>query len=319
MTVLRAAVVGVGPFGLRHAAHWGTLPGVKLAGVYDLDRARAEAAGQVAGCAVLRGLEEVAERADVVSVAVPTPLHAEVAAALLEAGRHVLVEKPPALVAREAMALVELAHARRCVLEVGLVERFNPAVRALRALGVRPLLLQATRLGPYPKRAAGLDVVLDWMIHDLDLCLHLAGGAVRRVEAAGVAVVGATLDAASARLWVGEGVCDVAAVRLAPAVRRSLRVVTADAVYEADLAARTLTVVRGARGVAERVPVPAEDPLRAELAAFAAAARGDALPAVGAEAGARALELAVRVREAAQAGGAAAGVARRSWPAPATA
>jgi predicted dehydrogenase len=303
----RAIVVGVGPFGLRHAMHYAALPDVVLAGVVDADPARARAAADALACPAFASLDDAAGAADVASVAVPTPLHAEVAASLLDRGLHVLVEKPLAATVRDAAALVERARSRGRVLEVGLVERFNPAVRAVRALGVRPLLVQATRTGPFPPRAATLDVVTDWMIHDLDLCLHLGGGSVRRVEAAGVPVVGRTLDAASARLWLSgppgapaarDVACDLVAVRLASQVRRTLRLVAADAVYELDLAARTVVVTRGRRP-AEPIPVIAADPLRDELCAFVAAARGEAPPAIGAEAGRRALELAVQVREAA--------------------
>ena len=310
MTLPRIAVVGVGYMGRLHAeklaalAHEGVL---SFAGVYDVDVARAREIAQKTGAPLLESLELVASSANAACVAVPTVEHARIAGRLLDAGLDVLVEKPIATSRADARDLIERAHARGRMLQVGHIERFSRAFRAIRPALTRPRFIETHRIGPYPARATDVSVVLDLMIHDLDIVAELAGHEVERVEAVGVPVLSQTEDIANARLRLANGcIVNLTASRVSLERLRKVRIFQADAYVSIDLGENKITMVRrqGVPGGAEapriaveKLEFDAADALLAQDRAFAESVRTRAEPEVSGEDGYRALDLALRIQE----------------------
>ncbi|HVQ30011.1 MAG TPA: Gfo/Idh/MocA family oxidoreductase, partial [Vicinamibacteria bacterium] len=200
----RVGVIGVGALGQHHARVYAALEGVRLAGVYDVDAARAGEVAERHGSRAYAHLRELLPEVDAVSVAVPTVDHLRVARAALDAGKDVLVEKPMATTLAEADEMIALAEARGAVLQVGHIERFNPAVEVLRRVP-KPRFVEVHRLGSFSPRSLDIDVVLDLMIHDLDLVLSLDGTEAVQVDAVGVPVLTPRVDIANARLRFASG------------------------------------------------------------------------------------------------------------------
>jgi predicted dehydrogenase len=311
MSAPRIAVVGVGHMGRLHAeklAQLASSGALAFAGVCDTDPVRAAEVAQKLGTEVIARAEDVAALADAAIVAVHTSQHARVASLLLEAGVDCLVEKPIATTRAEAKLLVELARARGRILQIGHIERFSRAFRAIRPALRRPRFIEAHRIGPYPARATDVSVVLDLMIHDLDIVAELAGPDAERVEAVGVAVLSKTEDIANARLKLAGGcVVNLTASRVSLEKLRKVRLFQSDAYVSLDLGENKITLVRreGAIGgaeapriVAEKLEFDAADALLAQDRAFAESVRTRAEPEVTGEDGMRALDLALRIQEA---------------------
>ena len=306
----RIGVVGAGYMGGLHAAKLARLAQegeVDFRGVCDLDPARAGEVAAAHGVAATAEVAELAEGIDAACVAVPTTGHARVAGELLRAGVDVLVEKPLATTREQARALIDTARSEGRVLQVGHVERFSQAFRRIEPLLDRPRFIEAHRIGPYPARATDVGVVLDLMIHDLDIASRLAGAEVERVEAVGVPVLSATEDIANARVRFANGcILNLTASRVSLERLRKLRVFQSDAYVSIDFGADKITVVRregdGAGESppeirAETLELDAGDALLAQDRAFARAVAERSAPEVGGDDGYRALDLALRVRE----------------------
>ena len=311
MSAPRVAVIGVGHMGRLHAEKLAQLAAegvLSLAGVCDTDPRRAEEVARKLGTRVIARLDEVAALADAAVVAVPTSDHARTAEILLDAGVDCLVEKPIATTREDARRLVAKARARGRVLQVGHIERFSRAFRAIRPALRKPRFIEAHRIGPYPARATDVSVVLDLMIHDLDIVAELAGADAERVEAVGVAVLSKTEDIANARLRLAGGcVVNLTASRVSLERLRKVRLFQSDAYVSLDLGENKITLVRreGAPGgaeppriTAERLEFDAADALLAQDRAFAECVRTRAEPEVTGEDGERALDLALRIQEA---------------------
>jgi len=298
MQTLRAAVIGVGYMGRFHAQKFAACDGVQLIAVVDADPARAREIARETGCAAESDYRALLGRLDAAAVAVPTELHYEVVRGCLEAGVHVLVEKPLARSVEEADELLEIARARGLVLQVGHLERFNPAFRALAADGARPLFIDIERLAPFKPRGTDVDVVLDLMIHDLDLVLALASAPVEQVSACGFRVLTDAIDIANARIEFASGcVASVSASRVSQSSVRKLRVIRENEYVSADLQGHRLRTVRmtgSGIGETER-SFERPDALRLQAEAFVDAVRRRDAPAVGGDEGRRALELALKV------------------------
>jgi len=306
----RVAVVGVGHMGTFHARKLAQLADegeVELAGICDQQAERAEGIAAELGAPVLTTLEQVAAEADAACVAVPTVHHASVAAGLLGAGLDVLLEKPIATTRAEANQLIELAARGRRVLQIGHVERFSRAFREIRPILTRPRFIEVHRLGPYPNRATDVGVVLDLMIHDLDIVAQLVGAEVTSVEAVGVPVLSATEDIANARVrFANECVLNLTASRVSTERLRKIRLFQSDAYISIDLGNHSINVVRreGALGgesspriTAETLEFDQSDALLAQDRAFITAVRERSPPVVTGEDGLRALDLALRIQE----------------------
>lgn len=304
---LRVGVIGTGHFGRYHALKLAQAPRAVLAGVHDGDPARAASVAAEAGVRAMELAALIAE-SDALVIAVPAAAHAEIAAAALAAGRHVLVEKPIAVTLAEADWLAGLAAARGLVLQVGHLERFSAAQGALRARAGTPLYIEASRMGPFKPRGTDVSVVLDLMIHDLDLVLDLMGSELEAVDAVGAPVASTLPDVVSARLHFASGAAaTLSASRVAPRVERRMRIFGAEGVVSVDFVGRRLDVLARGRGEpvahvpgfgAEQAGWQERDALEAEHAAFVASVLDGAPVAVDAAPGRRALDAALRVEAA---------------------
>lgn len=310
-TPLRAAVIGVGYLGRFHARKYAAMEGVKLVAVADASRERAEALAQELGVEARDDYRTLLGEVDLVSVVTPTRTHFEVAAECLRAGVHVLLEKPMTVTVAEADGLVALAEARGVVLQVGHLKRFHPAIDALRRSGLlkTPRLMEGWRLAPFKGRALDVDVVLDLMIHDVDLVLDFAGAEVVEVEAMGGPVLTGDIDAAWARLKFANGsVAVLHASRAAMAARRELHLYQEDAAFEVDFIARQARVTRATGGrallegvevtevVRELLPVGSDDTLEAQIRDFRDAVLQNRPPRVDGRAGRHALAVTEEIR-----------------------
>ena len=296
---LIAGVIGVGSLGRYHAQKYATLPGVELYGVADIVENRARAVSNEVGCRAFIDYRALLSHVDIVSVVVPTEAHFEVGSACVEAGAHVLVEKPITRTLEEADALIALAERRSLVLAVGHLERFNPAFAELSGMLDRPFFMEAERLGGFKGRGTDVDVVLDLMIHDLDLMLAIMPSKVVSVSACGFRVLTDHVDIANARFEFADGaVADLSASRVSRMPVRKLRVFGTKFYASADLQLPELRVERsaapdGSGSVAQSYPKP--DALLTEIEAFVAAVRGGAGRIVSGAEGRAALALALEV------------------------
>lgn len=298
-------VVGVGSLGQWHARIFSELSETELVGVYDVDTARAREVAERYGSRAYDRLDELAASISAASVVVPTDRHREVAGTLLEQGIHLLVEKPIAATTSEAEELVALADARNCILQVGHVERFNPVFAYLQDVARTPRFIEAHRLAPYPPPREGLhprgtevSVVLDLMIHDLELILHLVGSPVKDVQAVGVPVLSPSEDIANVRLLFESGcVANVTASRISPDRMRKIRVFIEDAYISLDYQDQAGVVHRkSATGIVrEEVPIEKGEALANQLRSFAQCVAGHGEPVVTGRHAAEALRLAVRI------------------------
>jgi predicted dehydrogenase len=221
---LRVAVVGAGSFGKNHLRVIHNSPHAELAGVLDSDTARAAEAGAPYGCAVFTSLEELASLADAAVISTPTVSHAEIGCRLIELGLDVLVEKPVSNTLAGAEALVEAAERRGRILQVGHLERFNPAILALESVVTTPLFFEAHRLSEFSARSLDVDVVLDLMIHDLDILLALTGKKPEEIRAAGISILSSKVDIANVRLqFPGGCIANITASRVSTERVRKLR------------------------------------------------------------------------------------------------
>ncbi len=300
---IRVAVVGTGEFGRNHVRVWSELEGVELAGIVDTNPARAQEIASEFKTRVLSGLDALApERVDAVSLAVPTKDHARIGCQLLEAGHDVLVEKPIAASLDEADRLIASAKRAGRILQVGHVERFNPAVTAVQGIVSKPMFFEVHRLGIFTPRSLDIDVVYDVMIHDLDILLALVSAPVEDLKAVGIPVITDKVDIAHARLEFANGtVANLTASRVSTERVRKLRFFQEHEYVSLDFTRQDVLRVRVQPGspqpgiAFEKVPTSPEEPLRAELRSFADCVRSRKNPVVDGAAGRRALELADRV------------------------
>jgi predicted dehydrogenase len=307
MEKIRAAVVGAGYLGRFHAQKYAQLPDCELVGVVD---SQAQVAARVAAevrAPAWGDFRELLGKVDAVSVVTPTPTHYEIARAFLEAGAHVLVEKPITESAAQAEQLIVVARQAGRVLQVGHLERFNPAILAAESLLSAPRFIECHRLAPFRERGTEINVVLDLMIHDIDLVQMIVGSEVATLDAIGTPVFSGEIDIANARLRFDSGcVANVTASRVSLKTERKLRVFRDDAYLSIDLQQKILTVIRKREGPvsAGQLPVHIEeqsfeqgDALLAEIQGFIAAIRGERPILVTAEDGLRALRTAIAITE----------------------
>jgi predicted dehydrogenase len=307
MVPLRCAVVGAGYLGRFHAQKYAGLAGCTLAGIADPSpEVRARLAAEL-GVTAHADHRELLGRVDAVSVATPTALHHPIARDFLLAGAHVLVEKPITASAPEARELIALAAANRKVLQVGHLERFNPVIVAVAGELRKPRFVESNRLAPFKARGTDVSVVLDLMIHDIDLIEHIVQSPIASIDAIGAPVFTDEIDIANARIRFENGcVANVTASRISMKSERKLRVFQSDSYLSIDLQQKLLTQVRRpdviAQGATPSVSVEERsfeqgDALLAEIEAFVAAIRAGTRPVVSGEDGLRALETATRIAE----------------------
>jgi predicted dehydrogenase len=306
--ILRTAVIGVGYLGRFHAQKYAQLPGSKLVAVVDANEGAAANVAAELGVEALGDYRDLIGRVDAVSLAVPTPLHHGIGCALLGEGIHVLVEKPIATTTAEARDLIAVAKARGCVLQVGHLERFNPAIVAAVARLKTPRFVESHRLAPFKQRGTDVSVVLDLMIHDIDLIQELVGAPIESIDAIGSSVFSGEIDIVNARLrFKGGCVANTTASRISLKQERKIRIFQDDAYLSIDMQQKILSVIRKKDAVAT-VESPAQvsieeesfeqgDALRDEIAAFLHSVRTRGEPIVTGEDGLRALETAMQITE----------------------
>lgn len=336
---LRVAVIGTGSLGKEHARLYAEMAhisgrAIELAGVFDANAAAAEKVADKCRTKVFPSIRSAIDQADAVSIVTPTNSHFTIARELLAAGKHVLIEKPMTETSAEAAELVDLAHEKRLILQVGHVERFNPTFRYMESVATEPRFIEAHRLSPYPARSTDIGVVLDLMIHDLDVVLAFVKSPVASVDAVGIPVLSASEDIANARLRFANGcVANLTASRVSAERMRKIRVfsggvntsyVSLD--YRAQegfiyriaregeqessllkklLSARDSAIVSefgGKKIVREPVPIEKDEPLKLELQSFIRCVREQETPIVSGESAKRALDLAMEITRQIQAG-----------------
>ncbi len=305
MTHLRCAVVGAGYLGRFHAQKYAALPQCELVGVADPSAAARERIAAELRVPVHADHHELLGRVDAVSVATPTALHHPVALDFLRAGSHVLVEKPIAATAEEAREMISVAATQGRVLQVGHLERFNPVIVAVADQLTNPRFIESNRLAPFKPRGTDVSVVLDLMIHDIDLIEDIVRSPIESIDAVGAPVFTDEIDIANARIRFRNGcVADVTASRISMKSERKLRVFQTDAYLSIDLQQKLLTIVRKPalieEGVLPKVDVEERsfepgDALLAEIEAFLVAIGRGGRPVVSGEDGLRALETATRI------------------------
>ena len=313
---IRVGVVGAGALGFHHTRILRDVPGATLVGFHDSSAERALTVASELGVESYASLDALLDEVQAVSIAVPTPAHFAVAAPALERGLHVLVEKPIAATLDEADALLAIAKRTGAVLQTGHIERFNRAVRGALPYVEAPRFIESDRLAPFNPRGSDVAVVLDLMIHDIDLVRTFVGGGVSTVSAVGVPVLTPFVDIANARLTFDSGaVANITASRVSRERMRKLRIFQQSGYLSLDLAAGTgeiyrlrrdvdlAALVRDARGAqaiesyVERIAIDAPDgePLRLELEAFVRAVGGDGPPPVTGDDGREALAVALSI------------------------
>ncbi|MDQ2868533.1 MAG: Gfo/Idh/MocA family oxidoreductase [Verrucomicrobiota bacterium] len=325
MKQLRVGVIGVGHIGSNHARIYSELPQAELASVFDSDATRAREIATKFKTRAASTLTEFADAIDAASIATPTPTHFALANDLLMRGKHLLIEKPITEKTEDARELARLAAEKRLVLQVGHVERFNPVLSALEERLTQPRFIEASRLSPYPGRSVEIGVVLDLMIHDLEIILHLVRSPIAQIDAVGVPVVSRGEDIANVRLRFENGcVANITASRISQERLRKIRVFQQDAYLSLDYQkqegyllrmaregeketsmlgkilgaatdARIVTEFAGRKIVREPVVVAREEPLRQQLASFVDCAMTGGEPRVSGSHAAAALELAVEI------------------------
>ncbi|HHM01993.1 MAG TPA: Gfo/Idh/MocA family oxidoreductase [Caldithrix abyssi] len=321
MNDIKVGVIGVGHLGRLHTKLYADVPGARMMGVYDSDAQRAAVVGQELGCEVYRDMDALLDDVQAVSIVTPTTTHHEVAGRALRAGKHVFLEKPLTATEEEAEELIRLGREKNLKIQVGHIERFNGAVQSLAGVHLQPVFIEAHRLAQFNPRGTDVAVILDLMIHDLDLILHLVGSEPVKVAASGVAVVSPSVDIANARIEFANGcVANVTASRISAKKMRKMRVFQKNAYISFDFTdgqaeAFYIPDGKGAKdkgdmaihlGQIDAATLKRDikytrrakkdvNPLRDELQAFVEAVRWDKTPPVTAEEGLQALRLANRV------------------------
>jgi predicted dehydrogenase len=314
MDTIRYGVIGVGALGKHHARWVSRIGDFNLQGVYDINRDRAAAVAEETNSRVFDSAEELLAAVDAVSIVVSTPSQCDMAIQAIEAGRHVLIEKPIAATLEEADRIIRAAEKQDICLTVGHIERFNPALSALAGYSLRPRFIEAHRLSAFDPRGADVAVVLDLMIHDIDLALHLIGSPIENIAASAVAVVSDTVDIANARLtFAGGAVANLTASRISLRPMRKLRIFQTSGYFSLDLAEKRADLYRllDTEPRDDEMAIPlgrsgrnigyvktgntSRDMLRAELEAFAGAIRDERPIAVTGQEARDALAVALEV------------------------
>lgn len=315
MKKINTAVIGVGHLGRHHARWYKNLPDSNLVGIYDIDRDKNTQLADGLDIAAFESLEDIFGKVEAVSIVVPTSDHYDVAKKVLANGINCLVEKPLAVTNRQAEELISIARDKGAVMTVGHIERFNPAVQALKKYRIEPRFIEAHRLAAFDPRGTDVAVILDLMIHDIELSMHLINSEVNHIDASAVAVISDTADIANARLTFENGaVANLTASRISLKAMRKLRLFQKSGYFSLDLAEKRADIYRlagqdGADDEGMKIPLgksgrhilyskstsPDDDMLAAELTSFLNAVAEKKEPEVSALLAARALNVALEI------------------------
>ncbi|OHE22709.1 MAG: UDP-N-acetyl-D-glucosamine dehydrogenase [Syntrophus sp. GWC2_56_31] len=306
MEEIRIGVVGIGHLGGYHLKKYQSISGCRIVGVVDAVPERARQAADLYGCQTVSDCRKLAGMVDAVSIAVPTGVHHEVASVFLRAGVDVLLEKPIAATLAEADELIALADAKGLVFQIGFIERFNPAVAALHTVMEHPLFIESHRLHPFFERGTDVDVILDLMVHDLDIIIHFVRSPVKTIDAVGVSVLSDKVDIANVRLTFASGcVANITASRVTGKILQKIRFFGVEGYHSVDYRKRELVSLGRRNGADGRptitenhVEVKMQDPLEEEIRSFIRAVSSRTPPLVSGRDGHAALELALRINDA---------------------
>lgn len=307
---IRAAVIGTGYLGKFHAQKYAAMEDVDLIAVVDVDEQRAREVGQEVGASHTTDFRTIASEIDAASIVVPTVYHAEIASFLLEAGVNIMLEKPVTVTVEEADVLIEIASRNNLVLQAGHLERFNPAVKLLLDRVDNPLFIEAHRISSFKDRATDVDVILDLMIHDIDIVHAMVKSPIKEIRAAGVPVLTPNIDIANVRLMFENGcTANLTASRISLSDMRRIRVFQHGSYISADCMEKSnLVVTRDLSKGLESAIVPElkthgqVDNLKDELVSFIKAVKGEGKVEVSGKAGRDALATAIKIKEAIEQG-----------------
>ncbi|MBN1828819.1 MAG: Gfo/Idh/MocA family oxidoreductase [Deltaproteobacteria bacterium] len=303
MKKIRIGVVGIGHLGNYHLQKYGKIEDCIISGVCDIDEDRAMKAAELYGCRAVRDHRDLVSSVDAVSISVPTLFHYGIAKDFLSAGVDVLLEKPMTSTLEEADDLIAAARKQHALLQIGFVERFNPAIAALSGVIKQPLFIESHRLHPFFNRGTDIDVILDLMIHDLDIVLHFVGSPTVSVDAAGAAILSDKVDIGNARITFENGcVANITASRVTANKLQKIRFFGTEGYHSVDYGKRELLSLHrridsDGKPQIEHTPVVVEnyDPLEAEIRSFVGAVRTRERPAVSGEDGRASLDLALQI------------------------
>jgi predicted dehydrogenase len=306
MLELRSAVIGAGRLGSLHARKYAAIPGLKITHIVDLDSDRARQLAAEFDATPTTDYRALTGKVDLVTIASPGMTHHEIASAMLTAGIDVLLEKPMAATLAEAHELAELASSRGRILQIGHLERFNPAVVRLHSLVKNPRFVECHRLAPFTERGTDVDVILDLMVHDLDVIMSVAPSEVASLEAVGVAILTDRIDLANARIRFKSGlIANLVTSRVSARRERKIRFFQPDAYISVDYEARRIQIYKKSPPSpgsnfptisADQIDFGESDPLADEVKSFVEAVRSRATPAVSAEDGLRVMELTEQIK-----------------------
>ncbi|MFQ6104159.1 MAG: Gfo/Idh/MocA family oxidoreductase [Candidatus Glassbacteria bacterium] len=311
MSAIRVGVVGVGHLGSAHARNYNEIPGVELVGIHDSILSRARKRARECDCKCFHNLVDLLNEVQAVSIVVPTEYHYDICMKSLENGIHVLVEKPITRNLEEADELIRIAARKGLILQVGHIERFNPVVERGNKVVENPLFIECHRLSPFRPRGTDVDVILDLMIHDIDLALKFVDSEVDTIDAVGIPVITDKIDIANARIsFRNHAVANITASRISKEVVRKMRIFQRDAYISMDFHKKALEIIRlntepghdwsstaGTDGffVSDRSMLSGEEPLRRELSSFVESVRTGKNPVASGKDGRNALHVAVRI------------------------
>jgi predicted dehydrogenase len=304
MNKINVGVVGVGYLGQHHARIYSKMSGVDLVGVVDIDADRAHNIAAQSGTQAYNDFHALLDKVQAVSIVVPTVLHHEIALKFLQAGVDVLLEKPMTVTLQEADELIQAAEKKNCVLQIGHLERFNSVIRALKGRIEKPRFIESHRLGPFVERGTDVHVVLDLMIHDIDIILSLVNSPVELIRAVGIPVISPQIDIANARIEFSNGcVANVTASRVSREKMRKIRIFQPDAYLSLDYIQQEVMVCRRTPDgqeerpqlVMERLEIEKDEPLEVEISAFIDSVRTRNRPIVSGQEGREALRVALEI------------------------
>ena len=298
MDKLKVGVIGVGHLGKHHARIYQSLPEVELVGIADLSVPTAQKIAKKVGVPYVTDFNELLPKVDAVSLVTPTPTHYECAREILNKGKHLLIEKPITEKADQAKELVRLAEELDLIVQVGHIERFNPAIRALEKILREPRFIESHRLAPFQTRGTDVGVVLDLMIHDIDIVLHLVQSPLKEIQAVGVDVLTPYEDIANVRLTFENGcVANVSVSRVSYKEMRKIRIFQPDCYISLDYKKQDGILYRRVNGKIVHQPIPLEkdEPLMLELKSFVECVKDHKNPLVSGEHGKRALDVGMEI------------------------
>jgi predicted dehydrogenase len=298
MSKIRVGVVGVGSMGQNHARIYAGLEHAEFVGIYDANGDTARKIAAKYKCRAFDSLDEMIADVDAASIAAATVAHFELGKRFLDAGKHILMEKPITNTTDEAVQLVELAKQKNLVLQVGHIERFNPVLTALEERLTRPRFIEAHRLSPYPERSTDVSVVLDVMIHDIEIIMHIVRSPVASLDAVGVPVLSSSEDIANVRIRFENGcVANITTSRISPEKLRKIRVFQDDAYLSLDYMKQEGEIYRRVDGkiTRDKIPVNKDEPLKRQLESFVSCVQSHGAPVVSGDHATNALRLAAEI------------------------